>query len=123
VAGGNPYSPFSGIGNGQAAQNAFLNSPAAVAADASGNVYIADTGNNAVRKVGANGVIGAFAGSGMAGFSGDGGPATSASVSFPQGLCVDSSGNLYIADTGNKRIRTSRSTAPATSTSRISRTI
>ncbi len=103
VAGGSPY--ITSIGNGQAATNAFLNSPAGVAADAAGNVYIADTGNNMVRKVGTNGIISAFAGSGTGGFSGDGGVATNARIHLPGGVAVDAAGNVYIADTYNNRIR------------------
>jgi uncharacterized protein (TIGR03437 family) len=77
-----------------------------VAVDAAGNIYIADTGNHAVRKVGADGVITAFAGlTGNPGLSGDGGPATAAKLRGPTGLAVDKAGNLYICDTSNNRIR------------------
>ena len=72
--------------------------------DSAGNLYIADSGNNRIRKV-SNGVITTVAGNGTAGFSGDNGPATSAQLNYPQGVAVDSAGNLYIADTGNNRIR------------------
>jgi uncharacterized protein (TIGR03437 family) len=106
VAGGVAYSPFNGIGNGQPATNAFLNSPSGVAVDAAGNIYIADTGNNEVRKVSAStGVISAYAGSTTGGFMGDGGAATSAQLHGPTALALDSAGNLYIADTQNNRIR------------------
>jgi uncharacterized protein (TIGR03437 family) len=74
-------------------------------ADASGNVYIADTANNTVRRVAANGTITTFAGTGTAGFAGDGSAAASAQLSGPQGLALDSAGNLYIADTLNQRVR------------------
>jgi uncharacterized protein (TIGR03437 family) len=67
-------------------------------------VYIADSGNNRVRKV-SNGVITSVAGNGMAGFSGDNGPAISAQLFDPVSVAVDSAGNLYIADRGNRRIR------------------
>jgi uncharacterized protein (TIGR03437 family) len=67
-------------------------------------VYIADSGNNRIRKV-SNGVITTVAGNGTAGFSGDNGPATSAQLLNPLSVAVDSAGNLYIADSGNRRIR------------------
>jgi len=67
-------------------------------------LYIADTYNNRIRKV-SNGVITTVAGSGKAGFSGDNGPATGAELNYPQHIAVDHSGNLYISDTDNNRIR------------------
>ena len=67
-------------------------------------MYIADTGNNRIRKV-TNGVITTVAGTGTAGYNGDGGSAISAELNLPQGIAVDSFGNLYIADTSNHRIR------------------
>ncbi|MGH7441957.1 MAG: hypothetical protein ACREKE_04705, partial [bacterium] len=74
--------------------------------DAAGNLYIADTANNRIRKVSTNGIITTVAGvGGFTTFSGDGGPATSATLGFPLGVAVDAAGNLYIADTGNGRIR------------------
>ncbi|MEO6911350.1 MAG: Ig-like domain repeat protein [Edaphobacter sp.] len=91
-------------GDGGPATSALLDSPAGVAVDAAGNIYIADTHNQRVRKV-SNGTITTIAGTGVAGFSGDGGPATSAQLSNPTALALDSSGNLYIADTDNHRIR------------------
>ncbi len=103
VAGGNPF--ISSNGNGDLATNAYLNSPSGVAIDTAGNVYIADTGSHAVRKVGVNGVITAFAGTGTPGFAGDNGPALSAQLRGPTGLALDKSGNLYICDTGNNRVR------------------
>ena len=68
-----------------------------MAVDSAGNLYIADTGNHRIRKV-SGGVISTVAGTGTRGFSGDGGPATSAQLSGPGGLAVDSAGNLYIAE-------------------------
>jgi len=75
-----------------------------VAVDPAGNVYIADSGTSRIRKV-SNGVIATVAGNGTFGFSGDNGPATSAQLNGPSGVAVDSGGNLYIADVGNSRIR------------------
>jgi hypothetical protein len=79
--------------------------PWGVAADASGNVYIADYGNHKIRKVNSSGIISTFAGNGTAGYSGDGGSATSAKLNSPMGVTVDASGNVYIADGGNNVIR------------------
>jgi NHL repeat/Galactose oxidase, central domain len=76
----------------------------AAAVDSAGNLYVANFGLNKVQKV-SNGVVSTVAGTGVLGFSGDGGPATSAQLSGPRGVAVDAAGNLYIADTGNQRIR------------------
>jgi len=93
-------------GDGGPATKAELNGPFGVALDASGNLYIADFGNNRIRKVAAaTGIITTVAGNGTAGYSGDGGPATSAELIEPQGVAVDGAGNLYIADLANERIR------------------
>ena len=73
--------------------------------DAAGNLYIADSGNNSIRKVAPNGTITTVAGNGTQGYSGDGGPATSAELNYPYGVAVDAAGNLYIADTSNYRVR------------------
>jgi uncharacterized protein (TIGR03437 family) len=91
-------------GDNGPATSAQLNQPGGVAVDAAGNVYIADTVNNRIRKV-ANGVISTVAGNGTLGYSGDDGPATSAQLSWPEGVAVDSAGNLYVADQNNNRIR------------------
>ena len=99
---GNGASGFSGD-NGPAT-NAQLNDPLDVTVDSTGNVYIADTNNGRIRKV-SNGVITTVAGNGTCCFSGDGGEATSAQLSIPSGVAVDSAGNIYIADTGNLRVR------------------
>ena len=73
--------------------------------DGSGNVYIADTTNDRIRKVNTSGIISTFAGTGAWGFGGDGGSATSSLLARPRGVAVDGSGNVYIADTWNHRIR------------------
>lgn len=91
-------------GDGGAASSALLDSPIGVAVDAAGNLYIADTHNQRIRKV-SGGVITTIAGTGAAGFSGDGAAATAATLNQPTGVAVDSNGNVYIADTNNHRIR------------------
>ncbi len=92
-------------GNDGAASLAQLDMASGVAVDAADNVYIADTWNHCVRRVAADGMIRAIAGTGAAGFSGDGGPAEAARLFLPRGLAFDSRGNLYIADSGNARVR------------------
>jgi len=91
-------------GDSGQATSAQMNYPVSVAVDSAGNLYIADGLNQRIRKV-ANGVITTVVGTGTAGFSGDGGSAASATLSYPTGIAVDVNGNLYIADTGNQRIR------------------
>ncbi len=104
-AGSSTAAAFSGDGN--KATSAELNYPVAVACDSSGNLYIADYGNNRIRKVTAsNSVISTYAGSSSTvAFQGDGGSATSASLNGPSGVAFDSADNLYISDYGNSRIR------------------
>jgi sugar lactone lactonase YvrE len=92
-------------GDGLAAVNATLTTPYGVALDGAGNLYIADTNNNVVRKVTAAGIISTVAGNGTEGSAGDGSLATLAELNQPRGVTVDASGNLYIADTYNHRIR------------------
>lgn len=89
------------------ATQALLNDPVGVALDASGNLYISDSGNNAIRKVDTKGIITTIAGMGpfASGYSGDGGPATEAELDAPKGIAMDASGYLYIADTVNCVIR------------------
>ena len=101
-------------GDGRLAAFAELNQPNGVALDAQGNLYIADSANNVIRRVDAKtGIITTVAGdyaadqadNGLGGFSGDGGPATSAQLNDPQGIAIDGAGDLFIADTFNNAIR------------------
>jgi len=92
-------------GNGGPATAAELDNPQSVAVDGNGDLFIADTDNDVVREVTPDGIIKDVAGNGTSGYSGDGGPATSAELTAPSGVAVDSSGNLYIADAGNNVIR------------------
>jgi sugar lactone lactonase YvrE len=93
-------------GDGGLATVADLNYPRGTAIDSAGNLYIADSDNQVIRKVAAGtGVITTVAGTGTAGYSGDNGPATSAQFYYPESVALDSSGNLYIADSGNNVIR------------------
>ncbi|MBT4026280.1 RHS repeat-associated core domain-containing protein [Desulfobacula sp.] len=92
-------------GDAEIATQATLNSPEGIYVDQTGNLYIVDTSNNRIRKVDTYGIITTVAGNGTNGYSGDGGPATKASFSFPEGIYVDSTGDLYIADTNNNRVR------------------
>ena len=90
--------------NGPAA-NAMVNKPRGVLPDSRGMIYIADTGNNRVRRVSPDGVITAVAGTGIGGHSGDGGPAVKAKLDQPQGLALDLSGRLFFADNGGHAVR------------------
>ncbi len=101
VAGTSYVVPPSGV----AALNAPLGRTAGVALDSAGNLYIADDADNIVAKVSPAGLLTVAAGNGHAGLSGDGGPAVAASLNGPLSVAVDSSGNLYIADTRNHRVR------------------
>jgi hypothetical protein len=84
--------------------SASLHGPPAVAVDRAGNVFFVD-GNDVLRLDAATGILTLVAGNGTPGFSGDNGLATRAQLLLPQGLAVDSAGNLYIADTNNNRVR------------------
>ena len=93
-------------GDGGPATAAELGSPAAVTTDSLGNVFIADVGNNRIRKITiATGIITTIAGNGTGSFSGDGGPAISAELYAPDGLYFDNYGNLFVTDANNNRIR------------------
>ena len=111
VAGDGNVATFAGSGqsgyNGDGGQGveASLNGPKGIAIDTAGNVYIADYFNHRVRRVGIDGVITTVAGTGERGYSGDGGQATAAQLNYPWDVAVDDSGNVFIADTSNSRIR------------------
>ena len=92
-------------GDGGPALYARLHVPLDVAVDGHGNVYIADTSNNAVRRVDGNGTITTVAGTGVRGYTGDNGPASQAQLAAPNGVAVDAADNLYIADYSNNRVR------------------
>jgi uncharacterized protein (TIGR03437 family) len=93
-------------GDGGPATQAKLNQQVGLAVDKDGNVFVADRINHRIRRIdGRTGIITTVAGNGQAGYSGDGGPATQATLNLPTGVAVDAAGNLYIADTGNQRIR------------------
>ena len=92
-------------GDGGPATAALLHFPAAIAIDASGNMLICDAYNNVVRKVNTGGVISTFAGTGVTGYGGDGGPAIAATFNQCTGVTFDASGNIFISDFFNNRIR------------------
>ncbi len=96
---------FAYAGDGGTAITASLAGPAGVAIDSSGNIYIATYADNRIRKVDSKGNISTFAGNSGYGFAGDGGPALSAQLAAPRGICLDSGGNLYLADRWNNRVR------------------
>ncbi len=103
IAGTRNVGGFSG--DGGAATSARFNAPTGIAVAPDGTIYVADTGNSRIRRIGTNGVISTVAGGGVAGFAGDGGQARSASLNAPQGVAVALDGGLLIADTANNRIR------------------
>jgi sugar lactone lactonase YvrE len=92
-------------GDGGKAADSAVYYPLGVVADNAGNLYVADSSNSRVRKVAPDGSITTVAGNGVSGYSGDGGPAISAQLKAPAGLALDASGNLYIADHSDNRIR------------------
>lgn len=112
---GNGLTAFAG--DGGPAVLAALSSPVTVAVDAADNLYIADSGNQRVRRVDASGVITTVAGSGVIGYSPEGTVATSAALNFPRGVAIDSVGDLFIADAGNCLVR--KVNAPGTSAARM----
>ncbi len=103
--------PFAGTGDhgyggdGGPANEALLDAPNGLAADAYGNIFIADSLNNRIRRVNRSGRISTIAGNGNAGYGGDGGPATEALLRRPSGVALGAGGDLLVADTGNNRIR------------------
>ncbi|HUA58933.1 MAG TPA: hypothetical protein VML19_09280 [Verrucomicrobiae bacterium] len=102
IAGGGA---LASVSEGDAAANSQLLTPRNVAVDAAGSLYISEFSGHRVRKVTTDGRIFTAAGTGVAGFWGDGGPSSSAQLAYPAGLAADRNGNLYIADSGNQRIR------------------
>ncbi len=111
LASGQTIANFAGNGtpgyqgdNGPAVQ-AQVGTVTGLAADAAGNIYLADQSNDVVRRVDTNGIITTFAGVGAPGFGGDTGPATLAKLNAPQGVCTAPSGVVYVTDAGNHRVR------------------
>jgi uncharacterized protein (TIGR03437 family) len=100
IAGGSHFG-----GDGGAATSALLNIPETAVTDGNGNVYVSDTWNHRVRKIGADGKISTVAGTGVCSYSGDGGLAAKAGLCYPMGLALDSAGTLYIGDSSNFSIR------------------
>lgn len=100
---GNGTAAFAG--DGGLATEASLNQPTAVAVSPDGTLYVADTGNHAVRRIGRDGRVSTLAGDGRAGFRGDGGPAAKSELRAPRGIAALTNGDVLVADTGNRRIR------------------
>jgi sugar lactone lactonase YvrE len=93
-------------GDGGPAAAATFNGPKGIALDAGGNIFLADTENQAIRRIDARtNIVTTLAGNGEQGYGGDGGPATSAKLARPHGICVDRDGVVYIGDTLNHRVR------------------
>ena len=103
VFAGNGSYPFDA--DGIQATAATLNQPQGLAFDTAGNLYVADSGHNSIRKISTSGIITTVAGNGTPGFSGDLGPAISAQLDSPSAVAIDAGGNLYIADVTNQRVR------------------
>ena len=93
------------LGDGGPAANASLNLPHAVRVDSAGNLFIVEKNHNRVRKVSSSGFITMVAGNGLAGYFGDGGAATNASLYYPNSIGIEASGNLFVVDSHNNRIR------------------
>ena len=93
-------------GDGGAAVDALMNQPVALALDGQGRLLVAESANHIIRRIDtANGTISTIAGNAVQGFSGDGELATEASLNAPRGIVIDASGNMFIADASNHRIR------------------
>jgi sugar lactone lactonase YvrE len=106
IAGGGTAPGTDGLGDDGPAIEAHLTKPNGITLDRTGNIYIADSGQNLVRRLDAvSGIITVVAGDGLPGYDGDLGPATSASLAWPAAIATDAAGDLYIADTGNDSIR------------------
>lgn len=107
IAGSGPTGPSMGgyAGDGGPATIARLNGAVGLAIDKIGNLFVVDAGNHVIRKIHPSGIINTICGSGSSGFGGDGGPAIFARLSNPYGISIDDTGNIYIADRINNRIR------------------
>jgi len=92
-------------GDGDSSIYAEVNYPSGIKADNAGNVFFADAGNQRIRVINTGGIINTIAGNGTAGFSGDGGSAIAAMLNYPTGIAIDGTGNMYIADDYNFKIR------------------
>ena len=103
LIGGNGTAGYSG--DSGPATAAELSNPDGLVIDTSGNIYVAEYGNNTIRKITPSGIITTYAGNGTPGYSGDGGPASAAKLSAPVKLAIDNVGNIYVADHGNNVIR------------------
>jgi hypothetical protein len=104
VAGNNSLAPdYSG--DGGPATAALLHNPAGLCIDTAGNLYIADSRNNVIRKINSSGILSTVAGNNTMGYTGDGSAATLAKLNIPMGVAIDAAGNLYIADQQNHAIR------------------
>ena len=101
IAGGGTDSP----GDNEAATSATLRGPVGLAVDGDGNLFVADNGDRRVRRIDTQWMITTIAGTGVSGFSGDGGAAVDAQLDGPSAVSVDGSGNVYLADNGNYRVR------------------
>ena len=106
-------------GDGGPAQQAELDSPQGITIGPDGTVYVADEGNDRIRRITPDGTITTIAGNGTSGKSGDGGPASKAQLNEPQGIAIDQQGRLYIADTGNSVLRRIAPTLPGISLNQI----
>jgi sugar lactone lactonase YvrE len=97
--------PYQDIGDGKPATDVTLTLVDGIAVDSKGNVYLSHRSKNRIRKITKEGIITTIAGNGDAGYSGDNGPAISATLNFPAGLCVDKNENLFVSDRNNHRVR------------------